>query len=65
MFSKITLTKVSNAYIYYVQTILYLNKIVFAISNRKTKTSELLLIKYIKITKLFVIESHHHVIIIH
>ena len=25
-------------------------------SNRKTKTSELLLIKYIKITKLFVID---------
>ena len=38
-----------------------LNKIVFAMSNRKTKTSELLLIKYIKITKLFVIESHRQV----
>ena len=36
-----------------------LNKIIFAISNRKTKTSELLLIKYIKISNLFVIESHH------
>ena len=32
-----------------------LNKIVFAISNIKTKPSELLLIKYIKITMLFVI----------
>ena len=32
-----------------------------SIINRKTKTSELLLIKYIKITKLFVIESHHQV----
>ena len=31
------------------------NKIAFAISNRKTKTSELLLRKYFKITKLFVI----------
>ena len=31
------------------QTVL-LNKIVFAMSNRKTKTSKLLLIKYIKIT---------------
>ena len=29
--------------------------------NKKTKTSELLLIKYIKITKLFVIESYHQV----
>ena len=37
------------------------NKIVFTISNNKTKTSELLLIKFIKITKLFVIESHHQV----
>ena len=27
----------------------------------KTKTSELLLIKYIKITKLLVIESHHQI----
>ena len=26
--------------------------------NKKTKTNELLLIKHIKITKLFVIESH-------
>ena len=34
-----------------------INKIVFAKSNRKTKTSELLLIKYVKIMKLFVIES--------
>ena len=32
-----------------------LNKIVFAISNIKTKPSELLLIKYIKITMLFMI----------
>ena len=32
-----------------------------SIINRKTKTSELLLIKYIKITKLFVIESHHQI----
>ena len=38
-----------------------LNKIVFAISNRKTKTSELLLIKYINITNFFVTESHHQV----
>ena len=38
-----------------------LNKIVFTISNRKTKTSELLLIKYIKIMKIFMIESHHQV----
>ena len=30
-----------------------LNEIVFAISNRKTKTSELLLIKYINITNFF------------
>ena len=29
------------------------------LSYRKTKTSELLLIKYIRITKLFVIESQH------
>ena len=29
--------------------------------NRKTKTNELLLIKYIKIKKLFAIESHHQV----
>ena len=40
---------------------LLLNKIVFAISNRKTKTTKLLLIQYIKITKFFVIESHHQV----
>ena len=31
-------------------------EIVFAISNRKTKTNELLLIKYIKIARLFVTE---------
>ena len=37
-----------------------LRKNLFAISNRKTKTSELLLllIKHIKIMKLFVIESY-------
>ena len=39
-------------------------KIVFSISYRKTKTSELLLIKYIKISKLFVIESHHAIDVI-
>ena len=38
-----------------------LNKTVFAISNRKTKTSELLLIKYTNIKNFFVIESHHQV----
>ena len=38
-----------------------LNEIVFAISNRKTKTSELLLIKYINITNFFVTKSHHQV----
>ena len=32
-----------------------INKIVFAISNRKIKTSKLLLIKHIKITKLFTV----------
>ena len=29
-------------------------------SYKETKTNELLLIKYIKITKLFVTESHHY-----
>ena len=29
--------------------------------NRQTKISELLIIKYIKTAKLFVIESHHQV----
>ena len=33
------------------------------LESTKTKTSELLLIKYIKITKLFVIESYHQVCI--
>ena len=37
-----------------------LNKIVFVISNKKTKTNELLLIKYIKNAKLTMIDSHHH-----
>ena len=32
------------------KTFLLLNKIVFVISNKKTKTSDLLLIKHIKIT---------------
>ena len=39
----------------------YAKKVVFAISNKKSKTSELLLTKYIKTTELFVIESHHQV----
>ena len=38
-----------------------INKIVFAISNRKIKTSKLLLIKYIKITKLFTVWSNDQV----
>ena len=33
-------------------------EIVLAISNRRTKTSELLLMEYIKIAKLFMTESH-------
>ena len=41
----------------------HVNKTAFAISNRKTKTSELLLIKYIEITKLFRIAILIHFII--
>ena len=41
-------------------TLLFLNKIVFAISYKKAKNNnELLLIRYIKNTKLFGIELHH------
>ena len=35
-----------------------LNKIIFTISNKNTKTGEILVVKYIKITKLYVMESH-------
>ena len=38
-------------------------KVLFAISNKKTKTTELLLIKYIKSRKLFLIESYHNDVI--
>ena len=50
---------ICNIYIYIY--IFNINKVVFAISNRKTKTSELLLIKYLKTAKLFVTKSHHQV----
>ena len=38
-------------------------KYLLAISNKKTKTTELLLIKYIKSRKLFLIESYHNDVI--
>ena len=40
---------------------IYAKKVVCALSNKKSKTSELSLIKYIKTTELCVIESHHQV----
>ena len=38
-------------------------KVLLAISNKKTKTTELLLIKYIKSRKLFLIEPYHNDVI--
>ena len=56
---KIAFFQRSRIYIYIFNSNKYVKK--FSISNKKAKTSELSLTKYIKDKKLFVVESSHQV----